>query len=75
MWTEVIPTLKLKKKIHHINLRKQDFKNACAKVEFAKEGILFSRTDFLPWEFLLTKKLEIEKTKTTLIISVLKVEY
>ena len=33
----------------------------------------FSRTDFLPWEFLLSKKLEIEKTKTTFIISVLKV--
>ena len=30
---------------------------------------------FLPWEFLLIKKLEIEKTKTTFVISVLKVVY
>ena len=35
----------------------------------------FSQTDFLPREFLLVKKLEIDKTKTTFIISVLKVEY
>jgi hypothetical protein len=29
----------------------------------------------IPWEFLLVKKFEIEKTKTTFIISVLKVAY
>ena len=33
----------------------------------------FYGTDFLPWEFLLIQKLEIEKTKTTFIISVLTV--
>ena len=31
--------------------------------------------NFLPWEFLLVKKLEIENTKTTFIILVLKVVY
>ena len=34
--------------------------------------LVFSQTDFLPREFLLMKKLEIEKTKTTFIMSVLK---
>ena len=46
-----------------------------AKAEFAEEGTFFSQTDFLPWEFLLIKKLEIEKTKPTFVISVLKVQY
>ena len=49
--------------------------NHKVKAEFAEEGIFFLQTDFLPWEFLLIKKLEIEKTKTTFIISVLKVVY
>ena len=31
--------------------------------------------NYLPWEILLVKKLDIEKTKTTFIISVLKVVY
>ena len=35
----------------------------------------FHEHDFLPWEFLLVKKLEIEKTKTTFIILLLKVVY
>jgi hypothetical protein len=44
------------------------------KVELPLEGIFFA-LDFLPWEFLLVKKLEIQKTKTSFIISVLKVVY
>ena len=34
------------------------------KAELPLEGIIFA-LNFLPWEFLLVKKLEIEKTKTT----------
>ena len=34
------------------------------KAELPKVGIFFA-LNFLPWEFLLIKKLEIEKTKTT----------
>ena len=34
------------------------------KAELPLEGIFFA-LNFLPWEFLLVKKLEIEKTKTT----------
>ena len=34
------------------------------KAEIPLEGIFFA-LNFLPWEFLLVKKLEIEKTKTT----------
>ena len=34
------------------------------KAELLLEGIFFA-LNFLPWEFLLVKKLEIEKTKTT----------
>ena len=30
-----------------------------------REKVLFSRTDFLPWEILLIKKLDFEKTKPT----------
>ena len=44
------------------------------KADLPLEGIFFA-LNFLPWEFLLIKKLEIEKTKTTFIISVLKVVY
>ena len=39
------------------------------------EKVFFSTNRFLPWEILLVKKLEIEKTKPTFIISVLKVVY
>jgi hypothetical protein len=35
-----------------------------SKAELPLEGIFFT-LNFLPWEFLLVKKLEIEKTKTT----------
>ena len=34
------------------------------KAELPLEGIFFA-LNFLPWKFLLVKKLEIEKTKTT----------
>ena len=34
------------------------------KAELLLEGIFFA-LNFLPWEFLLIKKLEIDKTKTT----------
>ena len=30
-----------------------------------RKKVLFSRTDFLPWEILFIKKLELEKTKPT----------
>ena len=50
-------------------------KNIGSKAKFAEESTFFLRTDFLPWEFLFIKKLEIEKTKTTFTISVLKVVY
>ena len=53
----------------------QLLKPITAKAEFAEEGTFYLRTDFLPLELLLIKKLEIEKTKTTCIISVLKVVY
>ena len=46
----------------------------CTKAELTQVGIYFA-LNFLPWEFLLIKKLEIEKTKATFIISVLKVVY
>ena len=36
----------------------------CPKAELPLEGIFFA-SNFLRWEFLLVKKLEIEKTKTT----------
>ena len=39
------------------------------------ELLQLNRTQFPLWEFLLVKKFEIEKTKTTFIISVLKVVY
>ena len=35
-----------------------------AKAELPQVGIFFA-LNFLPWEFLLIKKLEIQKTKTT----------
>ena len=44
------------------------------KAEFMQEGIFFVLQLFA-WWILLIKKLEIEKTKPTFIISVLKVEY
>ena len=42
-----------------------------------KNKILVVKLNYciLPWEFLLVKKLEIEKTKTAFIISVFKVVY
>jgi hypothetical protein len=47
------------------------------ELEFELKLNYCSQTElnFLPWEFLLVKKLEIEKTKTTFIISVLKFVY
>ena len=42
------------------------------KAELPQEDFFFA-LNFLPWKFLLIKKLEIEKTKTTFIIPVLKV--
>ena len=30
-----------------------------------RKKVFFSRTDFLPWEILLIKKLDLEKTKPT----------
>ena len=33
------------------------------------------KAKFIPWDFLLIKKLEIEKTQTTFVISALKVVY
>ena len=35
------------------------------KAQLRKVGIFFFALNFLPWEFLLIKKLEIEKTETT----------
>ena len=45
------------------------------KAKFRQVSTFFHEHIFLPWEFLLIKKLEIEKTKTTFVISVLKVVY
>ena len=45
-----------------------------SKAEFAQEGIYFV-LQFFAWWILLIKNLEIEKSKPTFIISVLKVEY
>ena len=39
-------------------------KKEATKAELPKVGIFFA-LNFLPWEFLLIKKLEIDKTKTT----------
>ena len=48
----------------------------CAtKAKFMQEGIFFFALQLFSWQVLLIKKLEIEKTKPTLIISVLKVEH
>ena len=44
------------------------------KAELQLEGIFFA-LNFLPWEYSLVKKLEIDKTKTPFIISVLKFVY
>ena len=44
------------------------------KAELPQVGIFFG-LNFLPWEFLLVKKLKIDKTKATFVISVLKVVY
>merc|ERR1712051_836911 len=49
-------------------------KNYCTKAELLKEGIFFLIHLFAR-DILVMKKLEIEKTKPTFIISVLKVEY
>ena len=38
--------------------------NMSTKAELPQVGIFFA-LNFLPWEFLLLKKLEIEKAKTT----------
>jgi hypothetical protein len=45
------------------------------KAKFVQVFTFFHKHIFLPWEFLLVKKLEIEKTKTNFVISVLKVVY
>ena len=45
------------------------------KAKFTQVSTFFHEHIFLPWEFLLIKKLEIEKTKTAFVISVLKVVY
>ena len=47
---------------------------AVAKAKFEQEGIFFVLQLFA-WWILLIKKLEIEETKPTFIISVLKIEY
>ena len=39
------------------------------------EKVFFSANRFLPWEILLVKKMEIEKTKTTFVVSVFKFVY
>ena len=44
------------------------------KTRFAQVGI-FSALNWFAWDILLVKKLEIEKAKTTFIVSVLKVVY
>ena len=46
----------------------------CTKVELLQEGIFFL-VHLFARDVLVLKKLEIEKTKPTFIISVLKVEY
>ena len=45
------------------------------KAKFIWVSIFFHEHIFLLWEFLLLKKLEIQKTKTTFVITVLKVVY
>ena len=45
------------------------------KAKFTQVSTFFHEHIFLPWEFFLIKKFEIEKTKTTFVISVLKVVY
>jgi hypothetical protein len=52
----------------------EDFFSPLLKLNYRKK-VLFFALNFLPWEFLLIKKLEIQKTKATFIISVLKVVY
>ena len=58
-----------------LSQRENITEGSSTKAKSAKKCTFFSQTDFLPCEFLLIKKLEIEKTKTTFIISVLKVVY
>ena len=45
--------------------------NSMPKAELSKVGIFFA-LNFLPWEFLLIKKLEIEKTQYTPSMQLLK---
>ena len=54
--------------------RTMTFWHSWAKARFAQEGIFFALKLFAGW-ILLIKKLDIEKTKHTFIISVLKDEY
>ena len=43
----------------------QNFLFACVQLNYRKKLFFFFALNFLPWEFLFVKKLEIEKTKTT----------
>ena len=49
--------------------------SACNQLTLKLNYCSWIALNFLPWEFLLVKMLEIKKTKTTFIISVLKVVY
>ena len=65
-------------KVHHMVSRILDLRICFTK--FGKSFLKlnyrsYAALNFLPWEFLLVKKVEIEKTKTTFIISVLKFVY
>ena len=46
------------------NCKKEIVKNLNLKLNYCKKVFLFA-LNFFPWEFLLMKKLEIQKTKTT----------
>ena len=48
---------------------------ASFKAKFTQVSTFFHKYIILLWEFLLIKKLKIEKTKTTFVKSVLKVAY
>ena len=50
------------------------FFQSFVKLNYRKK-VFFFALNFLPWELLLIKKLGFEKTKTTFVISVLKVVY
>ena len=61
----IIKVTMMKKAFLLMSLYKKNVKLHHAVKANVREKVLFSRTDFLPWEILLVKMLDFEKTKPT----------